>query len=381
MSESYAEDTSIESRRGEIDVKVGRIKALLEKEGLNALYLTRAANFAWITAGANGVVTICMEDSVASVLVTKDGKKYAITNVIEEAKMREEERLEELGFEIVSQEWFENKNAEIVCGIAGDLSKVGSDFYFEDCPMIASKITRLRVSLTHNEICRYQTLGDKMSAALESYLATVRPGMTEYEVVAGVAGALWPHEIGQVLFLVASDERAYKHRHAVPTHKKIERVLMVSCNGRYKGLITTTTRMVYFGNPPKEYLKQFEDTCEVECRMIAATKPGVDEIIPHRAGKAALDAMGQGAMYYRHAQGGPQDYYNRNYSVSESRHDITAVNQCYCYQPVIDGTKTEDAFIATEKGPLMVTKPVSFPKITKTIDGITIERPGLLVIN
>jgi Xaa-Pro aminopeptidase len=377
----YVEDKSIVGRRAEIEIKVGRIKDLLAKEGLNALYLSRLANFAWITAGANGCVTICMEDSVASILVTKDGKKYAITNKIEEQKMREEERLEDLGFEIVSQEWFENNNADIVRKIAGDLSKVGSDFYFESTQMIAKKISPLRLSLTHNEIGRYQTLGNEMSSALESYLATVRPGMTEYEVAGGVAGALWPHEIGQVLFLVASDERAYKHRHGVPTTKKIDRILLVSCNGRYKGLITTTTRMVYFGNPPKEYLKQFEDTCDIECRMIAATKPGVDEIVAHRLCKSAYEELGQGSMYYRHAQGGPQGYYNREYCVNEALHNVTVENECYCYNPVIDGTKTEDAFIATPAGPVMVTKPMSFPKITKTIDGITLERPGILVID
>jgi Xaa-Pro aminopeptidase len=381
MSGLYVEDTSIKGRREEIDIKVRRITELLEKEGLNALYLTRAANFAWITAGANGSVTICMEDSVASVLITKDGKKYAVTTQIEELKMREEEKLEELGFEIISQNWFENNSADIIRKIAGDLSKVGSDFYFESCPMIAPKISLLRFSLTHNEVCRYQVLGDTMSAALEAYLATVRPGMTEYEVAGGVAGALWPHKIDQVLFLVASDERAYKHRHGVPTGKKIDKILLVSCNGRYKGLITTTTRMVYFGNPPKEYLRQFDDTCDIECRMIAATKPGVDEIVPHRIGKAAYEALGQGSMYYRHAQGGPQGYYNRDYCVSETNHSVTVENECYCYNPVIDGTKTEDAFITTAGGPLMITKPVSFPKITKTIDGITLERPGLLVVD
>ena len=73
--------------------------------------------------------------------------------------------------------------------------------------------------------------------------------------------------------------------------------------------------------------------------------------------------MGIGDMYYRHAQGGPQSYYNRYYGTSEAvHHGIVQVNQCYCYQPVINGTKTEDAFIATEKGPLMVTKPDQLPE-------------------
>ena len=61
-------------------------------------------------------------------------------------------------------------------------------------------------------------------------------------------------------------------------------------------------------------------------------------------------------------------------------HGIIQENQCYCYQPVIDGTKVEDAFINTPEGPLMVTKPKSFPKVVTTIGDVTIESPGLLII-
>ncbi len=380
-SKKYIEDTSIKGRREEIDIKVKRVIDLLEKEDLDALYLTRQSNFAWITAGANGVITSCVEDSVASVLITRDGERYAITNVIEERRMREEQQLEDLGFKILSQAWYENKNEEMIVEIVGSMDRVGCDVHFSSAKMIQDKIVKLHFPLTYNEICRYQYLGDNMSEALEAYLATVKPGMTEYEVAGGVAKALWPLQIDQVLFLVASDERIRLHRHPAPTSKRIGKSLMVSCNGRYKGLITTTTRMVYFGKPPAELLEQFDINAEIECRMIEATKAGVDELVPHMLGKKLYEEYGYGEMYYKHAQGGPQSYYNRYYSVSETMHGITQNNYCYCYQPVIDGTKTEDAFIVTEEGPLMVTKPKSFPKITKTINGTVIEKPGMLVID
>lgn len=380
-SKIYVEDTTIKGRREEIDIKIKRIIDLLESENLDALYLTRQSNFAWITAGANGVITSCVEDSVASILITKDGQRFAITNVIEERRMREEQQLEELGFKILSQEWYENKNEAMIVGIVGSIERVGADIYYSSAKMIHDKIKRLHYSLTYNEVCRYQYLGDYMSEALEKYLATVKPGMTEYEIAGGVANALWPKEIDQVLFLVAADERIYHHRHAAPTSKRVEKSLMVSCNGRYKGLITTTTRMVHFGKPSAELLEQYDKTAEIECRMIEATKLGEDELVAHRLCKKLYEDIGFGDMYYRHAQGGPQSYYNRYYCVSEAVHGITQPNQCYCYNPVIDGTKTEDAFIATEKGPLMVTKPFSFPKVIKTINGTVFERPGMLVID
>ncbi len=380
-SKIYVEDTTIKGRREEIDIKVNRITKLLGLEDLDALYLTRQSNFAWITAGANGVITSCIEDSVASVLITKDGQRYVITNVIEERRMREEQHLEELGFKILSQAWYENKNEDYIVDIVGSMDRVGADVHFSNAKMIFDKIKPLHYSLTHNEVCRYQYLGDYMSEALEKYLATVKPGMTEYEIAGGVANALWPKEIDQVLFLVATDERIRHHRHAAPTSKRLEKSLMVSCNGRYKGLITTTTRMVYFGTPPKGLLEQFEINAEIECRMIEATKPGVDDLVPHMLGKMLLEDLGYGDMYLRHAQGGPQSYYNRYYSTSEGVHNIVQPNQCYCYQPVIDGTKTEDAFIAAETGPLFVTKPMSFPKVIKTVNNTVFEKPGMLVID
>ena len=378
---NYVEDTTIKGRTAEIDIKIGRIKKLLEEENLDALYLTRQANFSWITAGSSSVVTICTEDGVAAILITKDGRKFAITDEVEANRLKEEQQIEDLGFEVISQAWYEKRNEEFIKQIVGSLDKVGSDIFFGAARMIQDKINPLRFSLTQNEICRYQYLGDHMSAALEKYLATVKPGMSEYEITGGVANALWPEQIGQTLFLVAADDRIVNHRHAVPTMNKLQKSLMVSCNGRYKGLITTVTRMVYFGNPPSALLKNYDDTAEVECRMIAATKPGVDDIVPHRAGKQAYRDLGHEQMYYKHHQGGPQGYYNREYLVSELTHSVTQANECYCYNPVITGAKTEDAFIATEQGPLFITKPMSFPKIVKTVDGIIMERPGMLIID
>ena len=77
-STKYVEDTTIEGRKKEIQIKVSRITTFLKEEGLDALYLTRQANFAWITAGSSNIVTMCTEDGVASILITKDGEQFAL---------------------------------------------------------------------------------------------------------------------------------------------------------------------------------------------------------------------------------------------------------------------------------------------------------------
>ena len=85
-------------------------------------------------------------------------------------------------------------------------------------------------------------------------------------------------------------------------------------------------------------------------------------------------------MWKVHHQGGPQGYSNGYYLVTEENHGIIQKNQCYCYNPSITGTKTEDGFIVTDEGPVMITKPVLFPKIQTEINGAVVERPGVLTL-
>lgn len=54
----------------------------------------------------------------------------------------------------------------------------------------------------------------------------------------------------------------------------VKRYVMASVNARYKGLITTITRILHFGEPRAELLKQFGQNLEIENRMIAATQVG-----------------------------------------------------------------------------------------------------------
>ena len=69
---------------------LSRVRYLLYREEKKALVLMRQNNFSWITAGGKDQVTIYLEAGVATILITETAQ-YAITSIIEEARMREEE--------------------------------------------------------------------------------------------------------------------------------------------------------------------------------------------------------------------------------------------------------------------------------------------------
>jgi len=241
-------------------------------------------------------------------------------------------------------------------------------------------IMPLRLELTQNEIARYVYLGDKMSEALEEYMTEIKPGMTEYEIAGGISKALWKYNIEQVMHLVSVDARADKYRHALPTDKKLEHNVIVSINGRYKGLVTTTSRMAYIGEVPSKLKKQYQDCCEMESLTASKAVIGVDELELYHTLQQAYIEKGYPTMFDKHGQGGCQGYWPREYMITPNSHHLVGKNQAYCFNPVVDGTKSEDSFIVTEKGLIPITRPISFPKEIVVIEGKEYVRPGILEI-
>jgi Xaa-Pro aminopeptidase len=240
----FVEDTSIKGRLAEIQEKLLRVRKGFEETGKEALLLTKHPNFSWITAGAKGFIANCFDNSAIAVLITKT-KLFAICNVIEANRVVEEDYLPELGFEMIVSKWQVNNLESFVKDQVSAWDKVVSDVPLAGAVVDSKFILSVRLPFTQNEIARYLYLGEYLSRGLEEYLPTVKPGMTEYEICGGIANALWKYNVEQVMFLVSVDERADKYRHALPTDKKLEHNLLASINGRYKGLITTTTRMGY----------------------------------------------------------------------------------------------------------------------------------------
>ena len=378
-NKTYMEDATLQGRKAEIDTKLVRVREMLDNQGLEAVVLKKHSNYSWMTAGGKSSVTISTDGGEIALVITKT-EAFAIATVIETPRMREEEKLEELGFQIIETQWYEDTTLETIKSVVSNGSKIICDMSLGDLRVAGELINPLRYSLLDNEIARYQYLGDNLSAALESYITTVKPGMTEYEITGGLCNALWKHGIDQILFMVQADERAYKYRHGIPTANRLKKHLSISVNGRYKGLITTVTRMAHFGKTDPALTEQFRRTTEIECKSIAAIDIGKDDLEGYHTNRKAYAEAGFADMWQVHGQGGSQGYNNRDYMLTESSHRITVPNQCYCFNPVIDGTKAEDAFIITENGPLFITKPVTFPKLPMKIGSREYDMPGLLFV-
>jgi Xaa-Pro aminopeptidase len=361
----------------EIKEKERRVRDFLQAKQLKALLLKRQANFSWMTCGGLNLVGITTEFGATSLLITEDSK-FVISSNIEGPRMIEEEGLEKQGFIPKIFPWHEDQETAFVRELAGD-GTVGCDVPFPNATVLVEDIARLRYSLTPEEIGRYRWLGEKASLALEKTVMKTKKGEKESAVVGRLCNELWKDRIDPITLMAAADDRVFKFRHPIPTERKIEKYLMVSVNARKWGLIVSLTRFVHFGRLPRELKKKYEANVFIDGTFMAHTRPGVPVKEVLQRGLDAYREKGYPEEWKLHHQGGSIGYTGRDYRVNFKTPDLVLEDQAFTWNPSITGTKSEDTILATPKGPEMITKPILYPTLSMTVEGISFKRPAILV--
>lgn len=364
----------------EITIKKAQVRELLAQQGLDAIYLKKSANFSWLTGGAYNLVGLATEMGIAGALVTKD-KLFVVCSNIEAPRMRDEERLEEQGYEIVSFPWNEDQEAAIVAKLADARPaglKLGADHAFPGALDISGKLNPLRYSLSSWEVERFRKQALDTARIAEETAMTIRPGDVEGAVIGRLSERLWKNGMDFIVAFCAADDRISRFRHPVATDRKIEKRAMISVNSRKRGLIVSITRFVQFGKLSADLKKLYEDNVYVDTAMMAATIPGRPAVEVYEAALRAYAEVGYPEEYRLHHQGGAIGYIGRDYKVTAHTKEIIRENQGFTWNPSITGMKSEDTMLATAKGPVILSEPQIFPVLTMEKDGFVFRRPGIL---
>lgn len=365
----------MQARRAEVACKVERVRRMMARSELDGVLLTTHYNFSWITAGGRNYVASCFDAGATAILITQE-RCVALCSIIEAPRIREEEQLEELGFELRVFGWQQDRTAALAEEYVRP-ERTAADASIGPIACRNDLIAPLRRELTEGEAARYRRLGDVMSEGLERCLLDVRPGMTELEIAGSISRALWERGIEQVMHLVTADERCFKFRHGLPTDRRLEKLLIVSVNGRCRGLITTVSRMVCIGRVPEEIQARYQACLEIEGGAMRSMKPGAPVRDAFHALRAGYGAAGWPDMFDRHGQGGCQGYLPREYMFTAACSERVQIGCAYCFNPVIDGAKSEDAFLVTRDGLEMITHPVVFGGVEQRIGAQTVLRPAI----
>jgi Xaa-Pro aminopeptidase len=360
----------------EFERKQNTLQALLAQRQLDALWLRRVSSFAWATCGAASYVNTATTDGAASLLITPSGR-YVITNNIEATRLRQEEQLEEQGWELRVAPWHAANDAvaELTRGLG-----LGCDGAYPEAVDLSDEMARLRVNLLPEEGERFRALGRLCAEAMDAAIRAVRPGQTEQEIAALLAYETQRRSAQPIVNLIATDERIFQFRHPLPADKKLECYAMLVLCGRRWGLVCSITRLVHFGKLPDELRRKMEATAQVDATLIAATRPGqtLGQVLA-RATKAYAET-GNAHEWQLHHQGGPAGYEPREWLATPGMTDAVSVGQAYAWNPSITGIKSEDTILVGENGNAVITAIADWPTLPVVVDGQTILRPAVLEI-
>jgi Xaa-Pro aminopeptidase len=365
-------------RSEEIAAKKARVLALLDKQNLDGLLLTKRPNFAWFTGGGNNHVSTAAEIGVASLLITKDAVQLFADN-IETPRILAEE-IAGLSIEPVSVPWYEGGRETALRQQVGGL-KLGSDIPFGDAKVIDGEVAKLRWSLMPAEVERYRQLGKECATAMEQTLPAIRPGQSEFEVAADISGKLLAAGILPQVVLIAADERIARFRHPIPTAKKIDKYCMVVICGQRHGLIVSMTRLVAFDKLSEDLARRHQAVAEVDAAVIAATRPGKTAGEMFTVLQQAYAANGFADEWRLHHQGGATGYVGRDWKPAQADDPtIILAHQAFAWNPSITGTKSEDTIIATPDGPEIISPTPGLPAIAVQTEIGEIKRADILII-
>jgi len=361
----------------ETSVKLSLLRDLAVRHALDAILLQRVSSIAWATGGASTYVNIARSNAEASLLVTGDNQ-YLITNNIEARRLEKEERLTSQGWNFHITPWYEKEitNQGLMKGL-----KLGTDDYYPGALDLSEEIAHLRANLNIEEGNSFRMLGQLCAQAMDATARAVRPGQTEYEIAALLAGEAERRGVQVIVNLIAVDERIFNFRHPLPTDKKLDRYVMIVMCGRRWGLVCSLTRLVYFGKLPNEIRHKAQAVTRVDAAMIATTRPGrtLGQIFANT--QEAYAAVGYADEWQLHHQGGPAGYEPREYLATPGSEDTVVAGQVYAWNPSITGCKSEDSVLIGEEGFEILSAIPGWPTTIVEVADQIIERPGILVVN
>lgn len=360
----------------ERELKQRRLWDLLAVHGRNAVVLRRVSNIAWITGGVDVHVNTADSFGIAALVMTPTGR-YAVTNTIEAPRLTQEEKLAELGWEVVADPWHETSDRIAALTRGYTLGSDGADAGAVD---LSAALARLRANLTPEEGDRFRTLGRLCAEAMDAAVRAVRPGQTEVEIAGRLAYEAERRGAQAIVNLIATDERIFNFRHPVPKDKMLERYAMLVLCGRRQGLVCSITRLVHFGALPADLRRKVEAVAHIDATLIAATRPGVTLGSIFHQGMQAYAAAGYPDEWRLHHQGGPAGYEPREIVATPTSTERVSIGQVYAWNPSITGAKSEDSILVGADDAEVLTSIPNWPTINTLVNGQVLSRPAVLEI-
>ena len=328
--------------------KLTAVRAAMQAEDIDAVYLEQWPNVAWLCGGRGNRVVLDVALGQCGVLVGHNGAWLLVANN-EEARCRAE-AFAGLDLPVVSHPWYRTPLWEAAKPLLPAGARLAADVPAGDAAGAGTLVEPLRRRLNEADAARFRALGSDAAEALETAVVEAADDWSELEVAGAIAAALKARGMEGAVVLVGSRHRAELFRHFVPTDAVVAGGFTASITATRHGLHASLTRAVSFGPAPAEIEERFALVREVDRAILAASRPATSMT-------DLLDVAARGyarAGYYddwkEHHQGGTTGYAGREeFAVPGSAYRLVA-GMAVAWNPTVPGAKSEDTFLVAEDG-------------------------------
>jgi Xaa-Pro aminopeptidase len=359
----------------EAKIKVDRIHSLLDQRGYDSLLIARRENFAWLSCGGRAVTSYVVENAPVYLLVTPTNK-YAIGYCMDVPRTLDEE-LAGQGYIPVVLPTFGKTPEETVRQLAE--GRLAADCVVAGLDSLGSVVTSLHEPFLPEEMERYRAAGKEAGELIRELADWVQPRMTERQVLGHMWGLYAEHDFDGDCMFVVSDERIRRYRHAVPSNKIIERVVILAPATYKYGLHFPVSRVVYFGQPTGDERRRHMAVSTIQAAMVAHCRPGMPLTAMRQTCLDLFDQLGFPEEKTNHWHGGPTGY---RVSYPERCQDPTEVvkpSMALGWYITVAGAKSEEVTLVEEHGSGLITVDPTWPMLEIEYQGQKIAVPDVLV--
>jgi antitoxin VapB len=349
----------------DVEIKQERVRAFLEREGLDALVLGRQDNFAWLTAGGDNRVITTSEMGFGYLVVTQD-RKWLVSHSMDGRRFIDEQ-VPDQGYELVTSYWHQASPEQKARTLTKGMT-VGADFALEGARQYGPELVDLHYPLTDLDLERCRWIGQAANRILAKIAHELKPGVTEHEIAARL---LYEYALAGMtidVLIVGFDERIQDYRHPMPTGKTLEQYALLHPAARRWGLHANVTRLVHFGEPPSITQRAMDGVATIGGTVAKMLAPGVAfaDILTEQIG--LYRKLGYASEWMYHFQGGITGYTLADPTRCRDAEARAVERQAYDYFITITGAKFEELTLFTEDGieiaslgPGWPTRPIQTP--------------------
>ncbi len=362
------------ARRAEVEEKHRRVVAFLDEHVYHAAILTRADSIAWFTSGGDVGQNLGSDQATVALFVTR-GTRAVLADNVQSARVFEEE-LAGLGFQLKERPWHVD-DSRVIAELAYN-KQVATDGHHPGLAPEAERLRAIRHPLTPFERVRLRDLGRTLTLAVEATCRNFLPGESEADIAGHLAHRFLREGIVPVDLRVAGDDRLARYRQPVFKSAPIRSRATITATGRRHGLCASVTRTVAFGPVPDGFQADHTVALMVDATCIYFSRPGepVAEVL--RRARRIYEKMDRPHEWTLDYQGALIGYAPNEGWLTPDSPGVLETGQALCWSPTVGSARSEDTIVIDSRGFEVVTEAQNWPKISVSVKGFAIDRPGIL---